>query len=353
MSDSVDRVFVHALHTVKKIPRTGSARPPPADRLQLYGLYKQSMEGNVEDVMDRPIGEGPDVQAEKEKWDTWHAQHNLSRTEAKRRYITTLVETMHRYASPTPEAQELISELEFLWDQIKSNPSSSSSSPGQALAMSSHVQPSTGYDIYGSRVSRPRYNDIAGDSRLRVLSPISQPEEKLRRQGYETLPDMGDDDAEDIQDDEEEDEEEFQEARNIPYDEEEEEKGSTESSSHHRQYGGVGVDPEKRNRRWRKRIEQALTKMTAEVAALREQLELRKEYNKRKSSLWAWLKWLVWVAIRQLSWDIVLLVTMLIYTRSRGDRRLESAVKVVLLEGKQKLSRVQLFRYLLPLDLIS
>lgn len=44
-----DRVFVHALNTVKKIPRMGSARPPPAQRLRLYGLYKQSM------GMSRPI----------------------------------------------------------------------------------------------------------------------------------------------------------------------------------------------------------------------------------------------------------------------------------------------------------
>ncbi|CAG8135834.1 unnamed protein product [Penicillium nalgiovense] len=43
MSDSVDRVFVHALNTVKRIPRTGTARPPTAERLALYGLYKQSM----------------------------------------------------------------------------------------------------------------------------------------------------------------------------------------------------------------------------------------------------------------------------------------------------------------------
>jgi len=63
-----DRVFVHALNTVKKIPRTGSARPPPADRLKLYGLYKQSMEGDVNGVMERPSGEGEDVQAEREKW---------------------------------------------------------------------------------------------------------------------------------------------------------------------------------------------------------------------------------------------------------------------------------------------
>jgi len=64
----------------------------------------------------------PDAQrTEADKWDAWHAQAGLSRTEAKRRYITTLIETMHRYASATPEARELVSELEFVWDQIRSN----------------------------------------------------------------------------------------------------------------------------------------------------------------------------------------------------------------------------------------
>ena len=64
----LDRVFVHALNTVKRIPRTGSARPPPAARLKLYGLYKQSMEGDVEGVMTRPEGDNPDEEAEREKW---------------------------------------------------------------------------------------------------------------------------------------------------------------------------------------------------------------------------------------------------------------------------------------------
>lgn len=63
-----DRVFVHALNTVKKIPRTGSARPPSSDRLKLYGLYKQSMEGDVAGVMARPEGEGERERAEREKW---------------------------------------------------------------------------------------------------------------------------------------------------------------------------------------------------------------------------------------------------------------------------------------------
>lgn len=64
----IDRVFVHALNTVKRIPRTGSARPPPSDRLKLYGLYKQSMEGDVQGVMTRPEGQGVDAAAEQEKW---------------------------------------------------------------------------------------------------------------------------------------------------------------------------------------------------------------------------------------------------------------------------------------------
>lgn len=103
----VDRVFVHALNTVKKIPRTGSARPPPADRLRLYGLYKQAMEGDVDGVMDRPRStphsrdDDEETIREQEKWDAWDSQKGLSRTEAKRRYIEALIETMHKYASTT------------------------------------------------------------------------------------------------------------------------------------------------------------------------------------------------------------------------------------------------------------
>ncbi len=63
-----DRVFVHALNTVKRIPRTGSARPPPSDRLKLYGLYKQSTEGNVEGLSQRPDGSDPEAVTERDKW---------------------------------------------------------------------------------------------------------------------------------------------------------------------------------------------------------------------------------------------------------------------------------------------
>jgi acyl-CoA-binding protein len=105
---SLDRVFVHALNTVKKIPKTGASRPPPSDRLRLYGLYKQAMEGDVDGVMERPTsGAGlgaEELQREKDKWDAWNSQKGLSRTEAKRRYIEALIETMHKYATTPYDA---------------------------------------------------------------------------------------------------------------------------------------------------------------------------------------------------------------------------------------------------------
>lgn len=99
---SVDRVFVHALNTVKKIPKTGASRPPPSERLRLYGLYKQAMEGDVDGVMEQPVA-GPgftaeELQRERDKWDAWNSQKGLSRTESKRRYVEALIDTMHRYA---------------------------------------------------------------------------------------------------------------------------------------------------------------------------------------------------------------------------------------------------------------
>ncbi|EFR01467.1 hypothetical protein MGYG_04475 [Nannizzia gypsea CBS 118893] len=332
MSDSVDRVFVHALNTVKKIPRTGSARPPTADRLKLYGLYKQSMEGDVEGVMDRPVGDA-DVQAEKEKWDSWYAQRNLSRTEAKRRYITTLIETMHRYASPTPEAQELISELEFVWDQIKSNTSSSFSNPDQGLSVSgpTRMPSQTSYDNTGSRMARQDFDEAGRGSQLRVLSPVSQPDGGSRRHRYGSHSEKendhgprnrGGDDAEDEEDadqDEDEEEEEFQEARNSFY--ENQESGEDPRLQHPPTLG------HKYYQRWQKRVEQALTKMTVEVAAVREQLEARKAFEQRKSGIWSWIKWFAWVAVRQLCWDLALLAILLLYVRIRDERRLGRTLK--------------------------
>ncbi|KAJ5561733.1 Acyl-CoA-binding protein ACBP [Penicillium sp. DV-2018c] len=421
MSDSVDRVFVHALNTVKRIPRTGTARPPAAERLALYGLYKQSMEGDVEGVMDRPIGNTPEVHAECEKWyvgigeadtllpflpslqsepntdhvssprDAWYAQRDLSRTEAKRRYISTLIDTMHQYASQTPEARELVSELEFVWDQIKYNASSSSGS-GRLNNVGVPPLSRSAYGSIGSRLAqseeyerpdrRTDTNRRDRDSRLRVLSPVSQPEEE---EYYRRRMRSIDDDEEDVRDDEEEDEEddeEFEEARDSLYEAQDADEDDDRSAGHsttthsntnttsehshrrpaHHRNTASGVSLDSRNgglrrdsasqsagagskdTRWRRRVEQALTKMTAEIAAVREQMEARTLAQRRRSGLWAWVKWLVWVAVRQIVFDIAMLGGLLIYMRLKGDRRVENRLKTGWAAVRARLGRIKLLK---------
>ena len=110
----------------------------------------------------------PDAQrTEVEKWEAWHAQAGLSRTEAKRRYITTLIETMHRYASATPEARELVSELEFVWDQIRSN------------------VPSTHSQSYGNR-GHLEDDELEMELGLGMVSPKPYGEEVFMSTGEET-----------------------------------------------------------------------------------------------------------------------------------------------------------------------
>ena len=99
-------------------------RPPAENRIKLYGLYKQATEGDVDGVMPRPVGFTAEDEGAKKKWDAWKREQGLSKTEAKKRYVSYLIETMRVYASGTLEARELLNELEYLWEQIKDLPSS-------------------------------------------------------------------------------------------------------------------------------------------------------------------------------------------------------------------------------------
>lgn len=309
MSDSVDRVFVHALNTVKRIPRTGSARPPPAARLKLYGLYKQSMEGDVEGVMRRPEGSGSEEDAEREKWDAWHTNRSLSRTEAKRRYITTLIETMHAYASTTPEACELVSELEFVWDQIKSNPvSSSSASAPEHLDLPSSqsrskLQQKRSHENVGGREPVQQHGvkeEVARSGYLRMLRPVSEPDE-----GEEL---EGDGDG-------------FEEAPSSPSPDSENPVNFSISQSR---------DYDVRNRKWRKRIEAALVKLTTEVAALREQMEARRLFDGRpKGTAWAWAAWIAWATFRHVLIDAAIYGLLYMWFRMKDDQRLEQGIKLL------------------------
>ncbi|KAI0403480.1 acyl-CoA binding protein [Xylaria palmicola] len=277
MADSVDRVFVHALNTVKKIPKTGATRPPPSDRLRLYGLYKQAMEGDVDGVMERPRpGAGmsaDELQREQDKWDAWNSQSGLSRTEAKRRYVEALIDTMHRYAN-TPDALELVAELEFVWNQIKSNsPSSAHSSPKDRS--SAFADP--------RRFQQPASGT---EGPLKVLSPMSED-------------DTGEHQYRDRQEDEDEEEEE--------------------------------ADYLHRGDRWSRKVERALVRLSAEIAALREQITAGREWRaKKQRTVPARIGWVLWLVTKHFAIDVFVLAVVLLWMRRRKDRRLEDQVRAIL-----------------------
>lgn len=138
---------------------------------------------------------------------------------------------MHAHASTTPEARALVAELEFVWDQIKDDPPSTSSA------------------------SSPYHPPDA--SALTLLKPTSEPDDA--EAGAE--------------------EDDIAEERALL---DEGESARLARSS----------DYDVRNRKWRKRIEAALVKMTAEVAALRELMEYDGGRRERRGR-WVWGEWLV------------------------------------------------------------
>ncbi|KAF1979158.1 hypothetical protein BU23DRAFT_523747 [Bimuria novae-zelandiae CBS 107.79] len=371
MSDSVDRVFSHALNTVNKI-RTGSQKPPSATRLKLYGLYKQAMEGDVDGIMERPEGNSDEEKRAREKWDAWKQQNGLSRTEAKRRYITTLIDTMHKYASPSPDSRELVAELEFVWDQVKSNvPSSSSSSPLQNQTLGSmglHLPPD--YQGFPDRrsdrgkaraVGLGNEQDEDDEGPLQIKSPMSQSEEELEEEEAEL-----------------EREEEFVDAPDSQYNPNAEDVGVqtdlrpldpipyTPSKPPQRSSFMSRLTPaltpapapaqppheSAADKKWRARVEQALVKMTAEVAALREQLESRRLFSPSRKFLLLRFVWkTIWGSVKHIAIDIVILGIVLLWMRRRKDRRLEGAIRVLLGDAVaqvQKVGGAQLGKVKLP-----
>ncbi|KAK3343885.1 acyl CoA binding protein-domain-containing protein [Lasiosphaeria hispida] len=325
MADSIDRVFVHALNTVKKIPKTGATRPPAGDRMRLYGLYKQAMEGDVDGVMERPtaasmaaaaagttIGSASiissvnsnntasssissdEVAREQDKWDAWNSQKGISRTEAKRRYVEALIETMHRYAN-TPNALELVAELEFVWNQVKSN-SPSSSAEGSGVSADSQSHSHSGSGDSGREGPRRFQTPLSGaDGPMRVLSPMSEEDESERRLVEEA--DLGDDDS-------------------------------------HGEYA-------KRNDKRTKRMERAIVRLSAEIAALREQIATGREWRSRKErSVNAWVGWSFWLIAKHFAIDLAVLFFLVLWMRRRKDKRLEDHVRGVVRIAREYIRKV-------------
>jgi hypothetical protein len=80
--------------------------------------------------------------------------------------------------------------------------------------------------------------------------------------------------------------------------------------------------------RWQKKFERAVTKLSAEVAALREQISTGREWkSKKEKSYRARLGWIFWIVAKHAAVDLFLLGIVLLWMRRRKDRRLEDHVR--------------------------
>lgn len=177
------------------------------------------------------------------------------------------------------DARALVDELEFVWDQVKNNSiSSSGSSPAMGGVPSYATQP------------RQFQQPMSGnDGPLRILSPMSQ-----------------------------DDEAEMRSERQLGYNNE-----HNEDDEYHN-----GEGNNRGAKRWQGKVEQALVRMTAEIAALREHIATGREYQGKKRRTPArWVGWILWLAIRHFTVDMVVLGIMLLWLRRRKDRRIEDLVR--------------------------
>ena len=294
------------------------------------------MEGDVEGVMSRPSLPSPDrpilhsqpsnqllrtsslestanlpreekeLRGEIEKYGAWHECAGMSRTEAKRQYIAYLIETMKTYAVSTRESRELVNELDFVWEQVKQNTESLSRS---------------GSGGSGESPLRGLRREVQEDKaeRMRVLSPVGMGGKGRVVEGAE----------------EEEEEEEYASAS--------EEQPPPPSNFQTGQPREKPLDRRKMpsgEKQWRKTIESALQRMTAEIAALREQMEDSRVFppsyestvKRRRGRLMRlinWVRWLIWFVFKQLAVNAVLLALVVAWGRWWGDQRLEVVVRLI------------------------
>lgn len=192
---------------------------------------------------------------------------------------------MHKYASDTPESRELIAELEFVWEQVKSNslPSSSSSQNRGCRAGRDQQQDPD-----------PSYATLTGGANGKLESS----------RGLRLLVPMSDKDLE----------------------EEDESDDPDEEPDAERQLRNSHI------RKWRKRIERTLIRMTAEIAALKEQLEARRGSHNfgGRSGGYAWLTSFVWSTIKHIAVDAVVLAMYVAWSKRKSDQTIGEQLQMIM-----------------------
>ncbi|EAL21265.1 hypothetical protein CNBD3190 [Cryptococcus deneoformans B-3501A] len=89
----LDAQFNRAVDIVQSLPKGGTIQTTYEDKLWLYSLYKQAIEGDV--AVPRP---GMLDLLGKAKWDAWNRQKGIDKPQAKRLYVSALVKILRKCA---------------------------------------------------------------------------------------------------------------------------------------------------------------------------------------------------------------------------------------------------------------
>jgi hypothetical protein len=101
-----------------------------------------------------------------------------------------------------------------------------------------------------------------------------------------------------------------------------------------------GAQPAGRSK-WSRKVERAMVKLSAEVAALREQISTGREWRSRKEKSWqAWIGWVAWMIVKHVVVDLVVLAIVLLWMRRRKDGRLEDLVRAALRIAKEYVRKI-------------
>ncbi|KAI9498562.1 acyl CoA binding protein-domain-containing protein [Zychaea mexicana] len=88
--------FARALSVVRALPDRGALQPTAAEKLNLYGLYKQATQGDCN--ISRPSSKQMGRYA---KWKAWERRRGVGPVEAQKMYVNALIELLvefiHRY----------------------------------------------------------------------------------------------------------------------------------------------------------------------------------------------------------------------------------------------------------------
>ena len=310
----------------------------------------------------------------------------MSRTEAKRQYISTLIETMKEYASGTAESRELVGELEFVWNQIReqsgSEPDHASGSTGSGggdkesptrkleragmgLGRSESLMNSMDFDSkrpsVGSSgelgVSQSRRESATQkrlkrtESGLRMLSPVSQRDSDSVVEPVDAVEDdEGDDDHRNLDT-----------ALTSPL---------ARRNAANLLPSSDRVDPEPSLAAWQRNLDEHLHALKTEIAALREQLSANHLLSSSTYSVGAayytlsrrqrfmhrlklYIRSYTAFVFKQCVVQSGLLVLVLIYGRFQNDLRIENWVRDALVKARKKLRSVFGFVAFWLLDLFG